>query len=290
MASQAQLEDKRPDPHEMLVDIGRLLQSEEPDIKAALALIRPALRALTTERDDAASRLESYKMMQADDRGVQAIMPRSPAEAFEYARSMCAVGHVPSAYREGGKRDGAPILGLVALGIMKAMEIGVPPQTGLGNLLPINDRFAVWGDLAQGLVQRQNVIEAYHRELVNPKAFDLSGDVSMEWPTDVGYYVRFKRRGVEGFYEHEYTIADAKRARLWLNAAKKPWISDPMRMLFNRARAFALRDGFSDCLFGLAIREEIDDWDEPKPKQISTDFLSDDAPEAAASEEATDAE
>lgn len=277
MSETLQIADKATDPYDMLVDIGRQLQAEDPDLKGALALIRPALRELSREREAAAQMIARYKMMQADNQGVQPIMPRSPAEAWEYANMLCQVGHVPSSYREGQKKDGAPVVGLVVLGIMKAMEIGVPPQTGLGNLMPINDRFSAWGDLCQALVQRQGVIEAHGRELLAPEGFDITQDVSNQWPATVGYRVWFKRRGDDGLYEHTYTVGHARRAKLWMNAYKKPWLTDPDRMLFNRARAFALRDGFSDCLFGLAIREEIEDQMElDAPKQIATDFLSDD--------------
>jgi hypothetical protein len=44
-----------------------------------------------------------------------------------------------------------------------------------------------------------------------------------------------------------------------MNSNKKPWIMYPDRMLFNRARAFALRDGFADALMGLGIYEEVRD-------------------------------
>jgi hypothetical protein len=289
MGDARQIEDQselKQDAHSILVDIGRALQAEEPDVKAALALIRPALRELLSERDGYIATIERQKMMRADTGGILPIMPRTPAEAWEYARSMCQVGHVPQAYRVGGKKEGEPVLGLVALGIMKAMEIGVPPQTGLGNLMPVNDRFSVWGDLAQGLVQRQNVIATHGKELLNPSGFDISGNVSIEWPGDIGYRVWFTRRGEDGLHEHTYTVADAKRAKLWMHQYKKPWLEAPIRMLFNRARAFALRDGFSDCLFGLAIREEIDDYTdgEEVKKLPSTAFLDDpeDAPAEAA--------
>ena len=44
-----------------------------------------------------------------------------------------------------------------------------------------------------------------------------------------------------------------------MNTYKKPWIEHPDRMLFNRARAFVLRDGFADALMGLGIVEEMRD-------------------------------
>ena len=40
------------------------------------------------------------------------------------------------------------------MGVLKALEIGVPPQTGLAGLYVVNNRFSVFGDLAAALVQR----------------------------------------------------------------------------------------------------------------------------------------
>ena len=51
-------------------------------------------------------------------------------------------------------------------------------------------------------------------------------------------------------------------------------------MLMARARAYALRDGFADCLMGLAIREEIEDLPAEAPGKTDTSFL-DDAPAAS---------
>jgi hypothetical protein len=54
-------------------------------------------------------------------------------------------------------------------------------------------------------------------------------------------------------------VRDARRAKLWNNPKKLPWVEHPKRMLKWRARAFAMRDGFADCLMGLSIREEVED-------------------------------
>jgi hypothetical protein len=51
-----------------------------------------------------------------------------------------------------------------------------------------------------------------------------------------------------------FSQADAQKAGLWTKAG--PWTQYPKRMLFQRARAFALRDTFADVLKGLRIVEE----------------------------------
>jgi hypothetical protein len=108
------------------------------------------------------------------------------------------------------------------------------------------------------LVQSKNLIAEYEEEQVGPIPTDT--DLN-KWPDDYGWKVTIGRRGQKGHYVGIFTVAMAKRARLWMNAKKVPWMEHPDRMLKIRARAFPLRDGFADALAGLAIREEIEDMD-----------------------------
>jgi len=188
-----------------------------------------------------------------------AIMPTTIEEAQRYANGLCLSGIVPDAFREGGKRDGLPNGPLVMMGILKAMELGVPPQTGLAGLLPLNGRFAVWGDLAAALVHRTGEVAKQQAVEVGAGTFNPDAHPN-EWPDAYGIRVMYWRTGQEDPYVGEFTVRDAKRAGLWMNARKQPWIQYPKRMLYNRARAFALRDGFADGLHGLTIADEVVDY------------------------------
>jgi len=197
---------------------------------------------------------------------VMAIMPRSIEEAQRYANGLCLSGIVPDAFREGGKRDGLPNAPLVMMGILKAMELGVPPQTGLAGLLPLNGRFAVWGDLAAALVHRTG--EVARQQTTEIGAANLNPDSPPnEWPDAYGIRFMIWRKEQDDPYVGEFTVRDAKRAGLWMNPRKQPWIQYPRRMLYNRARAFALRDGFADGLHGLTIAEEVMDYAPPPPAE-----------------------
>ena len=190
---------------------------------------------------------------------VLAIMPTSIEEAQRYANGLCLSGVVPDAFREGGKRDGLPNAPLVMMGILKSMELGVPPQTGLGGLLPLNGRWAVWGDLAAALVHRTG--EVARQQVIELGAENLDpGSHPQSWPDNYGIHVLYWRKGQEDPYVGEFRVRDAKRAGLWNNARKQPWVQYPKRMLYNRARAFALRDGFADGLAGLTIADEVVDY------------------------------
>jgi hypothetical protein len=205
-----------------------------------------------------ASRTEKILVPLTAQGEVMAIMPRSIEEAQRYANGLCLSGIVPDAFREGGKRDGLPNAPLVMMGILKAMELGVPPQTGLAGLLPLNGRFAVWGDLAAALVHRTGQVAKQQTVEVGALNFDPGAQIG-DWPDAYGIRFMIWRVDQDDPYVGEFTVRDAKRAGLWNHPRKEPWIKYPRRMLYNRARAFALRDGFADGLHGLTIADEIVD-------------------------------
>lgn len=219
----------------------------------------------------------------AHEGGVLPIMPRSIEEAARYASGLIQGGIVPDAFKERGSN--VVNKELVMMGVLKAMEIGVPPQTGLAGLLPINGRFSVWGDLAAALVQRTGQVERQTTAELGAGAFDPDAPLG-EWPDAYGFRVCYWRKGQADPYVGEFTVRDAKRAGLWNNARRQPWIAYPKRMLFNRARAFALRDGFADGLNGLTIAEEVMDTlppsvDERGPSKRLSSLIDEEEQDAA---------
>lgn len=192
----------------------------------------------------------------ADERGVLPIVPRNIEEASRYANGLVAANQVPTAFRQGGKADGAPNAPLILMGVLKSMEIGLPPQTGLEVLLPLNGRFTLWGDGPIALALQSGKVKNYIERQTCPIDAELPLG---EWPNQFGYTVQIWRIGMEDPFIGTFTVSHAKRQRLWMNSYKKPWLESPLRMLKIRARAFAIRDGFADCLMGLGIKEEIED-------------------------------
>lgn len=199
----------------------------------------------------------------ANERGY--IAPTTVEEAARMAAAVIAGNLAPSSY----DRDPTKIM----LGIMSALEAGLPPLYGLRQIAIINGRPTIWGDGAVALVQSKNLIAAFDVERIGPKP-ENPADLS-KWPDDYGIKVTIKRRNQAGEYVGTFTVGMAKRAKLWMNAKKMPWLEHPERMLLNRARAFALRDGFADALGGIAIREEIEDMLEEKDERHVAIDLSD---------------
>lgn len=218
--------------------------------------------------------------LQADGSGVFPIVPRDLEQAIRYARGLADSGIVPDAFRiKEGEFKGNVDVSLVAMGVLKVLEIGLPPQTGLAFLLPLNGRFTVWGDGAWALIQRSGQIASHTVEWHFPEGFDKDTTPLDKWPVEISCTVRLWRVGQKEPYIGKFSVGDAKRANLWNNARKQPWILYPERMLFNRARAFPQRDGFADALFGLSIAEEVmDSMAEPKRLTVDNSALDDDLP------------
>jgi hypothetical protein len=189
------------------------------------------------------------------------IMPTTVEEAARLAQAVVIGGFAPDSYKGDPNK--------IMLGIMAAMEAGLQPLYGLRQIAIINNRPTIWGDAAMALVQSKNLIDGYTEEKIGTQPTD--SDLS-KWPDDYGWRVTINRRGQKGAYVGEFTVGMAKRAKLWLNASKVPWMQHPDRMLKIRARAFPLRDGFADALAGLAIREEVEDMHEAPERHVAIDL------------------
>lgn len=198
------------------------------------------------------------------------IVPRTIDEVARVANAIITAGLAPDSYKGGSPAETAS---RVIVGIMKGAEVGFPPITALSTIAIINGRPCIYGDGAIALAQAHGLIDRFEHHYDG----EPGGD-------DHKCRVAIWRTGQESPYEGEFSIGQAKRARLL--GKPGPWQMYPERMLFNRARAFALRDGFADVLCGLAIAEEVRDLPEA-PKPVDTSCLDDDVP-AAAAEPATE--
>lgn len=229
----------------------------QESVTAAVAVPEP--REVVSRAQQEVQKLET-------GRDISPIVPRNVEEGFRLAQLIVKAGLAPSSYDNDPQK--------VLLGIMKGMEVGFPPITGLGTIMIVNNRACIWGDGAMALCQAKGVVEQVSQDWTGT-APGADTPPSDDW----GCIVRIWRKGQSQAYEGRFTVLDAKRAHLWMNPKKQPWVLYPQRMLLNRARAFALRDGFADCLSGLSIAEEIQDLPEAPAQVADTSFLNDE-PEA----------
>lgn len=196
----------------------------------------------------------------ATPKGAGDLVPRTTEDALRYAELVCTANLAPASYR--GRND-AETAQRVALGILKGAEVGLPPLTALANIAIINGRPCLHSDGAIALAHASGRLEYISERL------EGDGDNRMA-------VCEVKRRDQTKAVKRTFSVADAKRAKLWGNAQRQPWVMYPQRMLAARARSWALRDAFADVLSGLGIKEEIEDIAPPPEQQIAdTSFLDD---------------
>ena len=148
--------------------------------------------------------------------------------------------------------------------IQMGMELGLPPMASLQNIAAINGRPSIWGDAMLGVVRSTGELEEFTEWFEN--AGTKLARTPSDFPDSVMAVCRVKRRGYDPI-ESSFSVADAKRAKLW--GKQGPWTEYTARMLKFRARSFALRDEFGDALRGLYSAEEQRDLP-PEPMRDVT--------------------
>ena len=159
--------------------------------------------------------------------------PKTLEEAMKFAELVSKSDLVPKDYK------GNP--GNVLIAIQWGNEIGLKPLQALQNIAVINGRPCLWGDAALALVRGSGLVEDFREDLHEPSMTATCTIKRKDQPTPI---IR------------TFSKADAEKASLW---GKNNWSGYPKRMLQMRARAFALRDGFTDVLKGISVAEEQQD-------------------------------
>lgn len=157
-----------------------------------------------------------------------ALTPTTIKEAIEFAEHLSRSSIVPKDFQ------GNP--GNILVAIQWGAELGLAPMQAMQSIAVINGRPQIWGDTPLALVRASGLLDAIHEDI-----------------REDGSTCTVKRRGAVAI-SRSFTLEDAKRAKL---AGKDgTWQTYPKRMMQLRARAFALRDEFTDVLRGMPIAEE----------------------------------
>lgn len=130
----------------------------------------------------------------------------------------------------------------IFVAMMYGREIGLHPIQAVQSIMVVNGRPTLWGDAIPGLVQASGLLEK----------FEENWDESTKTATCI-----VRRKGDQKDHTVTFSLAEATKAGL---TNKDTWKNYPKRMCAMRARAFAFRDRFSDVLKGLAVREEVEDY------------------------------
>lgn len=159
----------------------------------------------------------------------------STAEAFLFAHMMSEAKMLPPNVSEMQ----------AGIAIVAGLSLKLDPFQAVQNIAVVNNRPTLWGDALVALVSASGEIE----------------DENVQWFTGndgkrVACRVTIKRKGRKSPYEGEFSLGMAAASGL-LN--RPVWKANPSRMLYIRARAFALRNGFADLIMGVGVREEEED-------------------------------
>jgi hypothetical protein len=177
---------------------------------------------------------------------VAAIVPRTFEDAQRIARAAFVAGWAPSSFLKGVKEDEA--VAKITLAILTGSEVGMPPMSALQSIAIINGRPTIWGDAIPALLWSND--------------FDLTETLEGEGDGMIAVCTVIRPNGKE--ITRKFSVAMAKTAGLWNKKGKfgedTPWVTYPTRMLQMRARGWAARDGASDVLRGLQMREEVEDY------------------------------
>ena len=201
--------------------------------------------------------------------------PQTIEQVRDFCKMLAATEFVPKAYR--GKPDSIMVVG--AMGA----RLGVDVFSAMSGIADINGRPSVYGDLMLAVCMNHPAFEDCLESYEGKPYEDTFKAVCV-----------VKRKGREPV-TRAFSVIEAKEAGLWKKAG--PWTSTPQRMLSMRARAFALRDTFTDALAGFHAVEENDGaivdvtstatvHDEPKAGKVRTSKADKEAEKAPAKESA----
>lgn len=210
--------------------------------------------------------------------GKDHVAPTNAEEAYELARMLSTVA--------GSSFSGD--ISKIATAILAGQEAGLKPVYSVQNIAIINGRPCMWGNAIDALILGSGKLEDQKVQRIGT-SFDIDKTPINQWPEDFGVSVTMKRHGQETPFVGKFTVGDAKRASLWMNTKKTPWINHPLDMLERRAYSRAATKGFADVLAGIHVREEVEDHYVETPKVVASALLSDD-PVTEVPEEIEDAE
>ncbi len=143
-----------------------------------------------------------------------------------------------------------------ALGVMLAgAELGLGHIQSLQVITFINGKPCLWGDGITALLLQSGLLQELPKEWVEGEGDNRTA------------YCELKRKGVPGIIRRQFSVGDARKAGL---LSKDNWQKYQDRMLNRRAYGFAARDGFSDVLKGVWIREEAEDMEYTTVEQMPT--------------------
>lgn len=127
--------------------------------------------------------------------------------------------------------------------MQRGAELGLSGLGAFDFLYVVNGRVRITPDCVKAKALASGLLDDVREEIVG------DGDAMMA-------RVTVRRNGLKSPIVAEFSVADAKGAKLWSKGGS--WTTYPKRMLLARARGFAFGDAFRDLCGGLPVRERVD--------------------------------
>ncbi len=159
-------------------------------------------------------------------------------EAYRFAKCVVASGMSPLKSPEA-----------VLISIQYGSEVGLKPMQAIQNICVINGKPGLYGKALPAVVQATGLLESFEEH------WEGKGD---DWTA----ICTIKRKG--GMERSErFSWLQARKAGL--DKKPGPWQQYPDLMLRYRARGLAFNALFADCLCGLGVVEELQDYPVRRP-------------------------
>jgi len=243
--------------------VAQPLPANEIDAAMATASVQPKADTLTERK--AKEELDRL-LAQEIRRGVKYVAGDFVAEnmeaayyvAQEFFRSRLYI-HITEGLET---RDAISRL-MVVIANGRRMNVGA--HAACSNTYILKGKLCMYGDQVVAAVRLARYPSG------KPKARKLWHEYSKDGQACTFFAERIHEDGDIEVVRGDFTMEDAKNSQL---LKKDTWIGNPKRMLMNRARAFALRDGFADVLNGVAVYEEMQDLEEEAKNEREAEALA----------------
>lgn len=152
----------------------------------------------------------------------------------------------------------------IVIALQMGAEIGLPPMASLQNIAVINGRPAVYGDAQLAVVRGSGVFdeEGFDEWFSGADGKRIPDGTPIKFGPGLTAFCQVKRKGAKKPIVADFSYEDAQQANLV--GKDGPWKQYPKRMLMWRARGYALRNAFTDCLRGMLSAEEAAD----RPQEV----------------------
>lgn len=170
-----------------------------------------------------------------------------------FAKEVAKTPYCPIRYMQ-RTADGKmyPRINYIVSTILYGRQVGLNAWNSLKSIAIVEGTPTLYGDALMTIVQKSGLLEKYE--------YRYEGNFGED---DYKAIVVLKRKGMISDVVTEFSVRDAKLAKLWLRKTKNgldtPWSNYPNRMLLNRCRTYALREVFPDVLDGFSGTEELED-------------------------------